>query len=261
MTFFANHFYLLLLFLMAMGFLAGFVDSISGGGGLISIPALSLTGMPMVAVLGTNKLQSSLGTSIAVLKYYHHGLLSIATVYRGLLFGIIGAICGSVLVNHISNQFMVILVPFAMLGVFIFNLFNKKIGLHPGVKRLSEPVFFSLFGFSLGFYDSFFGPGTGNFWLISLVFFLGYTFVQSAGYAKVMNLKSNLFSLIMFIYYGQVNVIYGLIMAVGQIAGNYCGAHMVILRGSKLIRPLFMTVVFFTVLLMFYQLFVQYHLI
>ncbi len=254
MVFFANHYYLLLIFLMAMGFLSGFIDSISGGGGLISVPALSLVGMPMASVLGTNKLQSSIGTSIAVLKYYQHGLLNFATVYRGLLFGLIGAICGAVPVNKVSNYFMVVFVPFVMLGVFIFNLFNKKIGIYPGEKRLSEPVFFSLFGFILGFYDSFFGPGTGNFWLIAIVFFLGYTFIQAAGYAKVLNLKSNLFSLIIFLYYGKVHFTYGFTMAIGQVVGNYCGAHMVILKGSKIVRPLFMTVVFLTILIMFYQL-------
>jgi cupin 2 domain-containing protein len=211
--------------------------------------------MPMAAVLGTNKLQSSIGTSIAVLKYYRHGLINFETVYRGLLFGLIGAVSGAICVNHVSNYFMVVLMPFVMLAVYIFNLFNKKMGLSPGKKRLSEPVFFSIFGFLLGFYDSFFGPGTGNFWLITIVFFLGYTFVQAAGYAKVLNLKSNVFSLIIFLYYGKVNFIYGLIMAIGQIAGNYCGAHMVILKGSKIVRPLFMTVVFLTILIMFYQLF------
>jgi cupin 2 domain-containing protein len=257
MVFFENHYYLLLSFLIAMGFLSGFVDSISGGGGLVSVPALTLTGMPIAAVLGTNKLQSSIGTSIAVLKYYQHGLIHFKTVYRGLLFGFIGAVCGAVIVNQVSNYFMVILMPFVMLGVYIFNLFNKKIGLYPGKKRLSEPVFFSTFGFLLGFYDSFFGPGTGNFWLISIVFFLGYTFVEAAGYAKVLNLKSNVFSLIIFLFYGKVNFIYGLTMAIGQIAGNYCGAHMVILKGSNIIRPLFMTIVLLTILTMFYQLFLH----
>jgi len=257
MTFFANHYYLLLSFLIVMGFLSGFVDSIAGGGGLISVPALTLTGMPMASVLGTNKLQSSIGTGIAVLKYYQHDLLSLATVYRGLLFGLIGAICGATLVNHINNHFMVIVVPFIMLGVYIFNLFNRKLGIEPGKKRLSEPVFFSLFGFILGFYDSFVGPGTGHFWLIAIVYFLGYTFVEASGYAKVLNLKSNLFALIIFLYYGKVNFIYGFTMAIGQIAGNYCGAHIVILRGSKIVRPLFMTVMFLTILIMFYELFAQ----
>jgi cupin 2 domain-containing protein len=255
MIYFEQHYYILLIFLITMGFLSGFIDSISGGGGLVSVPALTLTGMPMVSVLGTNKLQSSIGTSIAVFKYYQHGLLNLRTIYRGLLFGLIGSVCGAISVNLISNHFMVVLIPFVMLGVYVFNLFNKKIGIHPGIKRLSEPVFFSIFGFILGFYDSFFGPGTGNFWLISIVFFLGYTFIEAAGYAKMFNLKSNVFSLIIFLYFGKVNFIYGFTMATGQIAGNYCGAHMVILRGSKVVRPLFMAVVFLTILIMFYQLY------
>ncbi len=257
MAFFTNHYYLLLLFLMMMGFLSGFVDSIAGGGGLISVPALTVTGMPMAFVLGTSKLQSSIGTGMAVLKYYQHDLLSLATVYRGLLFGLIGAVCGAMLVNHVSNHFMVVIVPFMMLGVYLFNFFNKQLGVEPGKKRLSEPVFFSVFGFILGFYDSFIGPGTGHFWLVAIVFFLGYTFVEASGYAKVLNLKSNVFAFIIFLYYGKVNFVYGFIMAIGQVIGNYCGAHMVILRGSKFVRPFFMTVMFLTVLVMFYELLIQ----
>lgn len=187
--------------------------------------------------------------------YYQHDLLSLATVYRGLLFGLIGAICGATLVNHVSNHFMVSVLPFIMLSVYLFNLFNKKLGIEPGKKRLPEPVFFSTFGFILGFYDSFVGPGTGHFWLIAIVFFLGYTLVEASGYAKVLNLKSNLFSLMIFLYYGKVNFIYGFTMAIGQVAGNYCGAHMVILRGAKMVRPFLMTVMFLTILIMFYELF------
>ena len=252
--FFAEHYYILLTFLLFMGFLAGFIDAIAGGGGLISLPALAYTGLPIVMVLGTNKLQSSVGTAMATYKYYKSGLLNFATVYRGLIFGFIGAVMGSVLVNHISNQFMQYIVPFLMLAVFIFNLVNKSLGIKSGKKRMSEIWFFSLFGFILGFYDAFFGPGTGNFWIIAIVFFLGYTFLQASGYAKVLNLKSNLFSVVVFLYYGHVNFIYAGIMAFGQVFGGYLGAKIVILKGSKLVRPLFMLIIFVNILVLFYHL-------
>ena len=253
--FFEHHQYIMYFFLMFMGCLAGFIDSIAGGGGLISIPALTFTGMPISLVLGTNKLQSSIGTSLAVYQYHKNGLINFMTVYRGLVMGFIGAFCGAILVNYVSNQFMHYVVPFLLIAVFVFNIFNKSSGLNLGKKRLNEQVFFSVFGFILGFYDAFFGPGTGNFWIILIVFFLGYSFLNASGYAKILNLKSNLFSLAIFLYYGSVNFEIGLLMALGQLGGNYLGSKIVILKGAKLIRPFFITVVGINIMVLLYQLF------
>lgn len=251
--FFLHHYYLLLVFLLSAGFLAGFIDAIAGGGGLISMPALMVTGMPVALVLGTNKLQSSIGTSIAVFGYHKNGFIKFAAVYKGLIMGFFGAWFGVVLVNHISNDFMKIIALILMIIVFIFNLFNRQIGITPGKKRLNEPLFFSLFGFILGFYDSFFGPGTGNFWLIAIVFFLGYNFLEASGYAKVLNLKSNLIALATFLFYHQVNFTLGLTMAIGQIIGNHVGVKFAILKGSNLIRPLFMLIILINILAMLYN--------
>jgi len=167
--------------------------------------------------------------------------------------GFVGACLGAITANYVSNQFMRYIVPFLMLAVFIFNLFNKSLGVKEGKKRMDELVFFSIFGFILGFYDAFFGPGVGNFWIIAIVFFLGYTFLNASGYAKVLNLKSNLFSLVVFIWFGKVNFALGFIMACGQFFGGYVGAKMVILKGSKLVRPFFMTVVSINIIMLFYQ--------
>ena len=248
--FFAHHFYILCFYLICMGFLAGFIDAIAGGGGLISLPALSITGMPIALVLGTNKLQASVGTSVAVYKYYKNGLINFKTVYKGLIMGFVGASLGTITAVYISNSFMKLLIPILMILVFIFTIFNKNLGVDKGKKRMSEILFFSIFGFLLGFYDGFFGPGTGNFWIISIVFFLGYTFLQASGYAKVLNLKSNLFSLFVFIYFGHIDFILGLIMAIGNFFGGYVGSKMVILKGSKLVRPIFICIVGISIICM-----------
>ena len=253
-AFFEHHQAILYTFLVIMGFLAGVVDAVAGGGGLISLPALTFTGMPISMVLGTNKLQSSIGTSMAVFKYYKDGLINFKTVSRGLVMGFIGACLGAVTANYVSNDFMRYLVPVLMLGVFVFNLINPKLGVHEGRKRMGELTFFSIFGFMLGFYDAFFGPGVGNFWIMAIVFFLGYTFLNASGYAKVLNLKSNIFSLIIFLWFGKVNILIGLVMACGQFVGGYTGAKMVILKGSKLVRPFFMTIILINIVVLFYQL-------
>ncbi|MCC2625803.1 MAG: hypothetical protein K0R14_1676 [Burkholderiales bacterium] len=238
-----------------MAFLAGFIDAVAGGGGLITVPALIYTGMPMAFIFGTNKLQSTCGTAMAVRSYYKAGYINFVTVYRGLVLGLIGAVSGAITVNYVSNKFMTFVVPVLMSGVFLFNLFNKQLGVMPGKKRMDEVWFFPLFGFILGFYDAFFGPGTGNFWIIAIVFFLGYTFLDASGYAKVLNLKSNVFSFIIFSYYGKVNFTFGITMAVGSLIGSAFGARFVISKGSKVVRPFFMTVVLINVLVSIYELF------
>ncbi len=251
----------MLIFLVFMGFLSGFIDAIAGGGGLISLPALLYTGIPMASVLGTSKLQASCGTGIAVFRYYQDGLINFLTVVRGLIMGLIGAILGAVTVNYISNHFMAFIVPFLMLAVFLINIVFRDIGLKPGKKRMSDIKFFAIFGFIFGFYDAFFGPGVGNFWIIAIVLCLGYDFLNASGYAKVLNLKSNLFALVIFLFYGKVNFTFGFIMAIGQIFGGYTGAKMVILKGSKFVKPFFIMVVFINVLLSFYQVISQHIII
>lgn len=248
--FFADHFFILCIFIVSMGFLASFIDAIAGGGGLVSIPALTLTGLPIVTVLGTNKLQASIGTTMAVSKYYKSGLINFKTVVRGLIAGFVGASTGALLAVVIHNDFMSFIVPILLVFVFVFSIFNKNLGIKAGKKRLSEPAFFMIFGFLLGAYDGFFGPGTGNFWIMAIVYFLGYTFLQASGYAKVLNLKSNLFSLMIFMMAGHVNIFYGLMMALGSFFGGIAGSRMVILKGSKLVRPIFITVVGISILFM-----------
>jgi cupin 2 domain-containing protein len=233
-----------------MGFLASFIDAIAGGGGLISIPALSMTGLPIVMVLGTNKLQASIGTAMATFKYYKNGLINFKTVLRGLIAGFIGASLGTILAVVIHNDFMNKLVPILLIVVFIFSIVNKNLGVNQGEKKMSEVAFFTLFGFLLGAYDGFFGPGTGNFWIIAIVYFLGYTFMQASGYAKVLNLKSNVFSLIVFILSSHVNYTFGFLMAIGSFFGGIVGSRMVILKGSKLVRPIFIVVVGLSIIFM-----------
>lgn len=248
--FLINHAYYLYTFIIFMGFLSGFIDAIAGGGGLISIPALTVTGMPITMVLGTNKLQASIGTAVAAFKYYKSGLIDFKTVLRGLVAGFIGASIGTLLALFIDSDFMKYIMPILLVIIFIFSLLNKNLGVTAGNKKLSEAVFFTCFGFLLGAYDGFFGPGTGNFWIIAIVYFLGYTFLQASGYAKVLNLKSNVFSLIVFAIGGQVNLVYGLVMAIGSFTGGFVGSRMVILRGSKLVRPIFMIVVGVSIIIM-----------
>ena len=149
----------------------------------------------------------------------------------------------------IHNDFMNNIVPILLIIVFIFSIVNKNLRVAQGKKRMSEAAFLNLFGFVLGAYDDFFGPGTGNFWIIAIVYFLGYIFLRVSGYAKMLNFKSNVFSLTVFVLSGQVNITFGLLMAVGSFFGGIAGSRMFILNGSKLVRPIFIIVVDASILL------------
>lgn len=251
-----QHQYILFVFIFIMSLLAGFVDAISGGGGLISLPALIFTGIPINTVLGTNKFQGFFSIFIATYRYYKAGLIKKLYIFYGLVTGIIGAVFGSILVLHISNVFLKYIIPFLMLFIFIINIYNKNLGIIPRKKILKEQIFFLIFGFILSFYDAFFGPGVGNLWIILIVYFLGYTFLEATGYAKIFNLNSNFSSLLLFIYFKEINFSYGIVMAIGQFIGGYLGATLVIVNGSKIIRPVFLLVVFINILILFYHLFI-----
>jgi cupin 2 domain-containing protein len=252
--FFSQHNYLLALFLMTMAFLSGFVDAIAGGGGLVSLPALLCTGMPISTVLGTNKLQSGIGNIIAAYSYYKGNLVDISKIKYGVLSTLIGAILGAIVVNYVSNSFMHFVLPILLIVIFIVNIVSKQVGIVLTDAKLSEMNFFIFFGFVLGFYDAFFGPGVGNFWIISIVYFLGYTFMQASGCAKALNLTSTLFALAVFLYYQEVHFIIGIYMSIGQIFGNYLGVNTVIRYGSKFVRPFFIVVISISIITSIYGL-------
>jgi uncharacterized membrane protein YfcA len=123
---------------------------------------------------------------------------------------------------------------------------------------MKEPLFYMLFGFLLGFYDGFLGPGTGSFWVIALVFFLGYNLSKATAYTKVFNLKSNLIATACFAFGHNIDYKIALMMAAGQFFGGKIGSQLVILKGSKLVRPIFLVIVFFTLITMFYKSYLGY---
>lgn len=235
------------------GLLAGTVDAIAGGGGLISLPLLISVGLSAPIALGTNKLQASIGTSVATFNYFKNKLISFQVIIKGLLFGFLGATSGSLTAQFISSSILEKILPFLMLIIFLYTIYTPKLGLLDNKRRVKESIFYTLFGFALGFYDGFLGPGTGSFWVIALVFFLGYNMSKATAYTKVFNLKSNIIATVWFMLGHNIDYKIGFIMACGQFLGGKIGSQLVILNGAKLVRPIFLTVVFFTILIMFYK--------
>ena len=229
--------------LFATGLVAGFVDSIAGGGGLITVPVLLSVGIGPQETLGTNKLQATFGSGSATWHYAAAKTVPIRDCVRGFLFSFVGAALGALVVQQVDPSFLRSGIPFLLIVVALYTLLKPQLGavdLHP---RMSHARFDLLFGLGIGFYDGFFGPGTGTFWTMAYMLGLGFNMARATGYTKVMNFASNLSSLAFFLLGGKVYFAAGLVMGIGQLTGARMGAKMVIARGTKFIRPIFIAVV------------------
>jgi len=233
-------------------FAAGLVDSIAGGGGLISVPALLFAGVPPQLALGTNKLQGSFGSFAAAYNYIRNGQASLKDGGTGVLFTLLGAIFGAWAVQQLNPEFIKPLIPLLLVVVFVYTLFSRKLGYEDQSARLAWTPFWVIFGTVLGFYDGFFGPGTGSFWAVAIIYFLGFNMTRASGYTKIMNFISNIVALAMFIMGGNVCYSVGLVMAAGQTIGAIIGSSLAIKRGASFIRPVFLTVVFLTIVRLAY---------
>lgn len=239
--------------LMGAGFLAGLIDSVAGGGGLIALPALLFAGLPPQLALGTNKLQGSFGTLAAAWNYIRNGQASLTSGWTGIAFTFTGAAAGAVIVQSLDPGIIRPLIPLLLFAVFIYTLISKNLGSVDCKARMGSTAFYITSGLCLGFYDGFFGPGTGSFWTIAFILLLGFNMTKATGYTKIMNFTSNIVALAMFAAGGNVSYQVGLTMAVGQILGARVGSGLAIKKGVKFIRPIFMSVVFLTIVRLVYQ--------
>ncbi len=233
------HYLLLLLCALA----AGFIDAVAGGGGLLTIPALLWAGLPVQTALGTNKMQACCGTALAVRNYSRAGLIHWRDVRTGVLVTLVFAALGAWTVGRADTAFLKRLIPWLLIAIAIYTVLSPRMGAVKSQARLS-PVTFALLGGSvLGFYDGFFGPGTGSFWTLACVLFAGMDLRHSTAFTKVMNLTSNLASLAVFLAAGSVVFQVAAVMIAGQLAGAQLGSGMVIKNGPAIIRPVLLVTV------------------
>ena len=237
----------LILLFFAGGF-AGFVDSIAGGGGIITVPVLLAVGIPPHQALATNKLQSSFGSLTATMNYAKKGLMNPCDLLSGVLFSFLGGIAGSIMVQYFSPEFLEKMIIVMLIVLFIYTAMSPKLGFEQKQHKLNHLLFYTLFGLLIGFYDGFFGPGTGSFWTIALVLLLGLDLKQATARTKLFNFTSNIVSLAVFIYSGLVLWTAGLIMGVGQIIGAYLGSTLVSKKEVHFIRVFFLIVVAATII-------------
>ena len=229
--------------LFVAGTVAGWIDSIAGGGGLITVPVLLSFGLPPAVALGTNKLQGVFGSGSATWHYGRAELIDFNAASTGVVFTAIGAIAGAVAVQHLRPDFLREVIPFLLIAIAVYFLFRPTLGDVDAIPRWKAGAFYLVLGLLLGFYDGFFGPGTGSFWAMAYVLLLGFNLTKATAHTKLMNFTSNAASLAMFLIGGKVQWLAGLTMGVGELLGAWLGAKIVIRRGARFIRPVFIVVV------------------
>lgn len=235
----------MLLIVCPMVFLAGFIDAAAGGGGLISLPAYFLAGLPAHTAIATNKLSSSLGTVAAALRFYRNRLMQKDVVILGIVCALSGSAIGSNLSlmasENLIQLIMIPLLPFVAYYVLRGKGLKEHAGEHE-VSRRRVLTVTALSAFVVGIYDGFYGPGTGTF-LILLFTSLAHMDVRMAsGNAKMLNLASNVMSLTVFLLNGKVLFALGIPAALCSIAGNYLGSGVVLKNGLRAVRPIIIIV-------------------
>ncbi len=235
---------LLLLLLAIAGFLAGFIDSIVGGGGIITLPALLATGMPPHLAVGTNKVAGTGASGMASLQYARAGLLEKKLVWTTVPVAALAAALGAIAVLQVDADLIVGLVVIAMVAIIAYVLARPSFGTQDKFTGLvaSTLVASTILALIVGFYDGFLGPGTGNFLLFGLVAIHGFPFLRAAAHGRVINFASNVGALILFASLDNIDWTLGLTMAAATMTGAYVGSHANIRSGARFVRPLFVIV-------------------
>lgn len=250
---------LIILCLAAFG--AGFVDSIVGGGGLIQLPAfmMVLPQYPVVTLLATNKLVSMTGTAVSTWRFSRHIPYIRSIIIPAILSSFLFSFLGAWTVSIVSNEYLKPLFMVMLFVVFLVTIRSKTFGIvdhDPNVKiPVWKPI---LIGSAIGFYDGFFGPGTGSFLIIAFVGLMGMTFVQGSAYAKIINLTTNLAAILLFTLKAEFLMKYALPMMLFNVGGALLGVKLALLKGNTFVRGLLRGIVFATILKMGYDVFKMY---
>lgn len=250
-----------LLFVSLASLLAGFVDAIVGGGGLILVPALFATfpTAQSATLFGVNKGASIWGTGFATWQYSRRVQLRWQSLLPAAAAGFAGAMFGAWLVTVVPSDFLRKLLPVILLAVLVYTLAKKELGaVHaPRFSGLHEALIASAIGLVIGFYDGFFGPGTGSFFVFLLVRWLGYDFLHASASAKLLNTATNLAALILFVSTGHIWWHFVLPMALANVLGSVLGSRMALKHGTGFVRTVFIVVVSALILKTGYAAFVQ----
>lgn len=236
-----------LLLLTLFAFLAGFIDAAVGGGGLIQLPALLIQfhDTPLPTLFGTNKIAALSGTSVAAYQYSKRIRFNFKLLVVIALFAFAASFMGAKVVSHVNVNALKPIILVILILIAVYTFFKKELG-HVQTKTLSlgkQLLYGSLIGAIVGFYDGFFGPGTGSFLVLGFVVILGFEFVTASAYAKVINCMTNVSALFVFVRQGNYLLGIAILMSASNILGNVIGSRLALKKGNSYIRILFLVIV------------------
>lgn len=228
--------------LALVGVLAGFVDSIAGGGGLLAVPALLSAGLDPLSALATNKLQSTFGSFSAVIAYGRARLINWRTAWPMMVAAFFGSVMGAALIAVLPTYVLAAVMPVMLILVATYFAAAPRISADPRPARLSARTFTFTAAVVIGFYDGCFGPGAGSFFMIAFVLLLGFPIMGATAHTKLLNFASNFGALLFFVATGGIHLLIGLCMGIGQYIGAQIGARVAMRNGARVIRPLLVIV-------------------
>ena len=228
----------LLMMLLGAAFIAGFIDAIAGGGGLITLPALLLAGAGPIEALSTNKVQGSFGAATAALSYARAGQVDLKAQRVPALIALISGLFGAVLATRLPTETLHLVIPVVLIGVALFFALKRGLSDKDQVARIKPELFMALFVPLIGTYDGMIGPGAGAFYMIGFVTLAGYGILKATAHTKLLNFASNIGGLAVFALFGSTWWLTGLAMGVAQVAGAALGAKLALRIGANMIRPL-----------------------
>lgn len=226
----------LLALLFAVAIFAGFVDTLAGGGGLITVPTLILAGIPPIMALGTNKLQGCMGTATATLMMFRKGKIEWVHVKGLMLYAFFGATLGTLILQFVSVEVLDFIVPVVLFFIAVYFIFSSRLKVNELKPRVTAHYYQKAVVPGIGFYDGFFGPGTGSFFSLAGVALRGQSLLDATATAKALNFSANMASLIVFIFAGKIVWAAGLAMMAGQVIGAWLGAHSLFRIPTGLLR-------------------------
>ena len=241
-----------LIFMCAAGFIAAFVDSIAGGGGLISVPAYLLIGLPPAMVNGTNKFSATSASLTSAIKFIKSKKADFKILKFTLPFTVIGAMTGAGTALSIPESFLKTIISVLIVFIGIYTYFSKKLGVDENFTGYTTKnlILSCILALCIGFYDGFFGPGTGTFLIFGLIAIYGFDFTKASGNARVMNFTSNVVALLIYALNGKIIYAYGIPVALFSIVGAKFGTQFALKNGAKFIKPIFIIISLLTALKM-----------
>nr|WP_245519077.1 TSUP family transporter [Neorhizobium sp. JUb45] len=228
----------LLIVLFFVAILAGFVDSIAGGGGLITIPSMLIAGIPPLDALGTNKLQGMFGATSATISYARRGHVQLKTQLPMALMALIGGGVGALIASVLPTKILGSTIPFLLIAIGLFFALKPNLTDVDSHRRITPFLFGATFVPLIGLYDGVFGPGAGSFYMLGFVLLAGFGMLKATAHTKLINLGSNVGGFLMFLATGSILWKVGIVMGVGQFIGAQIGSSLAMRIGAKIIKPL-----------------------